>query len=168
MPLRERFHQLNARANKGDPQALQGLQSLLDENPHIWQQLGNLGAQVEAVLIAKFAQCNVAFAESLKRKCQEMRTELLGDEPTPLEKTSVDRVIYCWLEVHLLDTQYKILPENITFARRVDQLKNSAQRRYETALRSLQLVKKLPGDGKVKPKAKTNQRLRIVRFRAAS
>jgi hypothetical protein len=158
--------QLNASANTGNPEALVQLRAVLEQNPEVYHGLGELARHVETMLISKIVGTNAALREALILKCKQMRTDLLGVEPTPLEKAAADRVICCWLEVHLLDVQFGAVPENMDRARKLDVLKNSAHRRYDSALRSLGLVKqKLPAKKKRKPKVVRN-RFKIIRYSA--
>jgi hypothetical protein len=41
--------------------------------------------------------------ESLQRQLDEMRHELSGANPTPLERLLVERILACWVQVHFAD-----------------------------------------------------------------
>jgi hypothetical protein len=167
LSARQLLTQLNVSANAGDPGAINDLRKVLDQNPEIWQGLGDLARHAEFTLINQIGSTSPALRESLNRKCQQMRSELVGNEPTPLEKAAADRVICCWLEVYLIQSQFGVLPTDVTIARKVDQLKNSSNRRYDSALRSLAHVKqKISRTKKAKKPRGVPHRLKVFRHSA--
>src|SRR5205823_2992827 len=91
---------------------------------------------------------NQVVNEALRRKVEQLRQELLGDSPTPLEKLLVERVTVCWLQVYYLDAIYARQTKqnggmswvaDLGHQRRQDR----AHRRYLTSLRTLAQVKRL-------------------------
>jgi hypothetical protein len=118
------------------------------------------------MLIQKIAGTNAALSESLHRRCDELRAELLGHSSTLLEQAAADQVVYCWLGTHLLDARYGVISDDPTTAGKVDKLRNSAQRRYDSALRSLQLVKQKLGENIKQSRAKRGRQLKIFKFTA--
>lgn len=169
--LRNQFNRLNALANAGNKDALQALRAMLDDHPEVWQELGDLAQHLERALIKRLAVGNVALEDSLRRRCAEMKIELVGEDPSALEKTAADRVISCWLEVHSIDIKFDCSAnQKLPVLRQIDQLKSSAQRRYDAALRSLQLVQqKMAGGGPgTRASAAKASQLKIYRYQAAS
>ena len=74
-----------------------------------------------------------------------MRAELLGDNPTPVERLLVERVLACWVQVQDAELRYARNQKDMTFRqgdfhqRRMD----ATSRRYLAALKALALVRKL-------------------------
>lgn len=91
------------RANSRDPVVLQELHQVLDAEPTIWRQVGDLSRMVTADLIGQICEGGVFVTEALNRKLAEMRTELAGPSPTPLIAMAVDRVLVCWLQLQRLE-----------------------------------------------------------------
>jgi hypothetical protein len=83
-------------------------------------------------------------ANALKGIAQEMKADLIGDNPTPLERLLVDQVVSCWLEVHHAEAEAERLPspslKPAGFRRR--HLK-AAQRRLQTAVKALRDLRTL-------------------------
>jgi hypothetical protein len=102
----ERLQSLVKRAEQGDESALPELRAALDTNPWIWQRYGDLAQQVQAAWLQLIAGPNLLLRESVERKAEQLRAELAGPEPSPLEKLLVERVIACWLQVQYADAAY--------------------------------------------------------------
>jgi hypothetical protein len=140
----ERLKQLLQRAEQGDEAVLPALGLALDAHPEIWQRYGDLGKQAEAAWVQMIAGPNLLLRESLTRKLEELRAELGGTSPSPLERLLVARVLACWLQVHYADTAYAQL-RAASPAQHSAALKrqNAAQQRYLQAVRALATVRKL-------------------------
>ena len=91
------FHQLVARANGGDPEALRRLRIFLDKNPWLWERAGDLSAVAERSWIELIAGTNQLVAESLVRRVGQLKRELAGEQPTAVERLLVDQVAACYL-----------------------------------------------------------------------
>ena len=78
--------QLLKKAEAGDRSVLPQLRRALDGDPDLWRGYGNLAAHAEASLAMLAAGPNLLLAESLKRKLAELKAELGGESPSPLEK----------------------------------------------------------------------------------
>ena len=102
----ERLQSLVKRAEQGDESALPELRAALDTNPWIWQRYGDLAQQVQAAWLQLIAGPNLLLRESVERKAEQLRSELAGPGPSPLERLLVERVIACWLQVQYADAAY--------------------------------------------------------------
>ena len=74
-----------------------------------------------------------------------MRAELLGDNPTPVERLLVERVVACWVQVQEAELRFARGQGDLTI-RQSDFLQrrmDSTHRRYLAALKALALVRKL-------------------------
>ena len=140
----ERLQSLVKRAEQGDESALPELRVALDANPWIWERYGDLAQQSQAAWLQLIAGPNLLLRESVERKAAQLRAELAGPGPSPLEKLLVERVIACWLQVQYADAAYaqqtSPSPGQHTAA-----LKRQAgsHQRYLHAIKTLATVRKL-------------------------
>ncbi len=138
------FEDLVRRANGGDAGALADLRVFLNENPGVWQTVGDLAAHARLTLVRHIARGDQLTAEAVLRKAEAMEKELAGPAPSPLERLAVQRVAACWLELQYIDMLHPY-PQGatVTHAKFALDLKLSAQRRFDSAVKSLALVRKL-------------------------
>jgi hypothetical protein len=144
MPTLPEFKHLVEQANAGDSTSLTRLRQTLDENPGIWQRIGDLGLVAENALIELASGGNQLVRESVQRKVQELKQDLLPINPTPLEKLAVQRVVTCWLDCEYTTTKFPE-PKGATLGQQrfTLKMKDSASRRYDAAMKSLLLIQKL-------------------------
>jgi hypothetical protein len=136
---------LLARAHEGDRSVLPALRQQLDSRPELWRQLGDLAMQSQIALVEAVSGKNEITREATFRRMGELEKELLGTEPTPLERLLVDRIMIGWLHVHHADAVYArnsgsmTLGQSDCLGRRLER----AQRRYLAAIRALAVVRRL-------------------------
>jgi len=116
----------------------------LDENPDIWQSVGDLAKHAEATWIRLIAKDDLLIHESIQRELDRRRQELAGEDPTPLEKQLVDRIVACWLalqhaEMMAASTAEHTLPQREHYLKRLD----AAERRHMAAVSQLSKVREL-------------------------
>jgi hypothetical protein len=140
----ERLQSLVKRAEQGDESALPTLRAALDANPWIWERYGDLAQQSQAAWLQLIAGQNLLLRESIERKAEQLRAELAGPGPSPLEKLLVERVIACWLQVEYADAAYAQL-QGPSPGQHTAALKRQAgaQQRYLFAIKTLATVRKL-------------------------
>jgi len=86
--------------------------------------------------------------ESLRRQLDEMRLELSGPNPTPLESLLIQRVLACWVQVHFADALAAQAQERQAAPAQL----RSLQKRQESAGRCLtEAVKQLALARRVAP-----------------
>jgi len=102
----ERLQALVKRAEQGDESALPTLRAALDANPWVWERYGDLAQQARAAWLQLIAGPNLLLRESVERKAEQLRSELAGTGPSPLERLLVERVVACWLQVQYADAAY--------------------------------------------------------------
>ena len=78
------FTALVAAARKGEPGAVARLRAVLDSEPGLWDQAGDLADAAERAWVGVIAGDDVVFAEALQRKAAAMRAELAGPGASPL------------------------------------------------------------------------------------
>jgi hypothetical protein len=143
------------RANQGEQLALDELRSFLDENPQVWKVVGDLGRMAENAWVKLIACQDSLAAESIRRQLAQIKEELVGELPPMIEKLLGDQVAVTLLEVKHLETlsagQSGTIGQAALLLRRLE----SAQRRHNSAIRSLVVTRNLLNE------AKANPRLRI-------
>ena len=144
MPSQEDFAELVKRANAGDDDALAMMRKTLDSNPEIWQSVGDLAKHAQQSMVKLIAGGNKLVSESLLRKAAEMKTELSGPSPSKIEDLAVERIVACWLEMEYLATAYPVAKgETLGQARFVLKQKESSERRFNAAMKSLTTLRAL-------------------------
>jgi hypothetical protein len=73
---------------------------------HCGHPRGNVAQEAVKALTARYAGKNTVIQESVAKKLDELRAELSGQNPTPLEKLLVERVVATWLHLRHLEAQY--------------------------------------------------------------
>jgi hypothetical protein len=140
----EQLQRLVQRAEQGDETVLPELRAALDANPWLWERYGDLAQQSQAAWLQLIAGSNLLLQESTRRKAEQLRAELAGPGPSPLERLLVERVVACWLQTNYADASYAQLkgngPAQHTAALR---RQNAAQQRYLQAMRALATIRKL-------------------------
>ena len=155
LPSQLEFDTLVQRANAGDAEALAKLRQVLDEHPEIWQNVGNLAQHAKMNLVRLIAGSDQLVTESLLRSADDLEKKLAGPSPSPLEQLSARRVAACWLQLQFTNTLHP-QPDGQTLRQQkfVLKLKESAERLFDNAVRSLALVRKLvPNVASAKPQA---------------
>jgi hypothetical protein len=144
LPTRLDFEELVKHANAGDRSALTKLQCLLDERPEIWRAVGDLGQHAKLSLIRLIAAGDQLVMESVRRSADELERHLAGDSPSPLELLCARRVAACWLELQVVNCKHPQPDgENLRQQKFILELKESADRRFHFAVKSLALVQRL-------------------------
>jgi hypothetical protein len=98
----------------------------------------------ERTLVAAAAGEDLAFKEALTRKLHNLRTELSGPAPTPVERLLVERIVTCWLQLQYVDVRFAqakdLSPSQADFhQRRI----NHAHKRFLSAVKTLATVRRL-------------------------
>jgi hypothetical protein len=161
----ERLQRLVERAERGDESVLGELRAALDVNPWVWERYGDLAKQSQAAWLQLVAGRNLLLHESARRKAEQLRAELAGPAPSPLERLLIERIVATWLQVHYSDASYAQLkgtnPAQHTAAL---QRQNSAQQRYLQAVKALATVRKLlrPGPAPVEIATRLGSQERVT------
>lgn len=131
-------------ANAGDQQAITWLRNFLDENPQVWQYIGDLSVVAENAWISLITNGDALFKESIRRQLNELKSELMEESSTALEKLIVDSILATWLEIHYLrsvdaDSKQRTVTQASLLTKRLE----SAQRRHHSAMKDLLMFRKL-------------------------
>jgi hypothetical protein len=122
---------------------MEELTRALRQAPELEMALSSIGEQVTRFLLQATAPENLLMRTLWPKRLEEMRRELAGPEPTPLERALVERIVTCYLAVSLaeIDALSKGgTPEQREFyERRLER----AHHRYTTAAVALARVRRL-------------------------
>ena len=127
-------------ANSGDRVALARLRHVLDSHDVVWRHIADLATRVETMLIEQASGGDQLLGESLRRKLAAMKSELAGDEPTPLEQLLVDRIAATWLHVQIAEVALAAA-SNQAQADRWRRILNGANQAYLAGIKLLSEVR---------------------------
>ena len=132
------------RAEGGDAKALGELTYIHHDIDDIGIDEGDLGARAEGEVIA-LATTTIRDQSALVRYLAQMRTELDGPAPNPIERLLVDRVVTCWVYLSYLDERCarSFKEDSIAIQKHLEHLLDGANRRYLSALKTLAQVRRL-------------------------
>jgi hypothetical protein len=137
------FRELVAQASAGDQDALRRLRGVLDLRPEVWRRAGNLSAVAERAWTELLAGSNALAAESIKRRAEQLRRELCGPEPTPMESLLVDQAVVTWMATAYSEMAAANASGSLGDAAFRLRRAESSQRRHLAALRSLATLRAL-------------------------
>jgi hypothetical protein len=139
-----RLRRLVEAANTGDAAAIADLRLYLDENPHVWKHVGDLGKVARQSWISLIARDDVLAVEALQRQLAQLAADLVGDDPGPIDRLLADQILASWLEVnHLHGVVADAKGGNATTQKLLLQRLESAQRRHLMAMKQFAVVRKL-------------------------
>ena len=145
-PVVEELKALMVRAHEGDEEALPKLRKILDEVPSLARKLLDPAMIAERSAVNLYASKDDLLAqESIPRVLEQVRSELEGEAPTPLERMLVERVVATWLQVQCYETLYAQNATKMTMAegdhhqKRIDRAHN----RHLSAVRALAQIRKM-------------------------
>ncbi|MCE9561101.1 MAG: hypothetical protein K8U57_03505 [Planctomycetes bacterium] len=140
----EETRSLIKRARSGDETTVEQVRELLLV-PVVIEKMGNLARRAEMAYIWPIAGDDIIEREAIKAKLDEMRKELHGENPTPIERLLVERVVACWLQVK--DADYLVASQKdgmqVHQADYNQRRQDSAHKRYLNAIKALAVVRKL-------------------------
>ena len=154
---RARLESLVQRAQRGDESVLPELRQVLDAHPELWRRCGDLALQAQTAWLQLIGGKDLLLRESLQRKLEQLKVELAGTDPSPLEKLLVERATATWLQLQYIDAVYAQVKGNGSAQHQALQRRqNSAQQRHLQALKMLVTVRKLlapsPATGEAQPR----------------
>lgn len=96
-------------------------------------------------MIASVAGSNVAIKEATQIQMAKLRRELLGPDPSPLERLLVERVVCCWIAVNGYETRHAQKAGDMTIPQSEyhQRLTDRAHRRFLSSVKSLAQVRRL-------------------------
>lgn len=105
---------------------------------------GNLAARATEALLSGFAGRHLFAREVTAVRMAELRAELAGPAPTPVERLLAERAVACWLHLAHLEMQYASKGSHeLRTADYYQKAIDRAHNRYLSALRTLATVRRL-------------------------
>jgi hypothetical protein len=171
---RDRLAELRAvseKAQAGDGKARRELRRLVrDSSPEVIGRASDIGRRAARMLAHTAAGGDPLTEEALYAKLDAMRTEIAGENPTPLEVLLTERVVSLWMLTALLETlvsaQYKKTlgdggeRSSPSYIIQQSRILEGATRRYLAAIRELARVRKLQAGA---PAPQVNSQVNILR-----
>lgn len=143
LPSREQFDQMRMLANQGDQGAQASLKRLLDDHEDICEQLGNVARHAQQSLIHLISDHDFLISEAIQRKAIQMRRELAGAFPGPLEILAAERVVAAWLGLQWVETHCARAEGDVRVAGFWLRRQAQAARLYDSAVKSMLLMREL-------------------------
>ena len=126
-----------------------------------------LSAGAQRLLIQTISADNPLKEEALEVRLSQMRAEIAGANPTPLEVLLTERVVASWLLVEILEalvsvqlTQSVETPVSPSYLLQMAKLLESVQRRYLASIQTLARVRKLQSNT---PSVQVNTQVNVSR-----
>jgi hypothetical protein len=83
------------------------IREILDESPDLAWRLRTTGKLAERLLISKMTkEGDSASKEIMEHQLKAMRSEIAGEDPSPLELLLTERIVATWLQVQLFEVLY--------------------------------------------------------------
>lgn len=138
------LQELLQRAQQGDASVLPDLGRLVEDNPGLWQSVGNLAGHARGMWLNLIAGKDLLARECIRRMVAEMKKSLSGPATSQLEVLLVDRVIATWLQVQFCEMQATAAKDGRHNRDRLDMdYHERAERRHLAAIRQLAMVRRL-------------------------
>jgi hypothetical protein len=141
--LHARLEKLNARANAGEPGALAELEEFLRDQPEVLATAGDLARHAEKAWIDLVVGKDSFTRIAVTSQVEELKTELAGSDPSPLEKLLVDHIAVAHLAMRQAEVSTAQLGGSIAQAAFRLKKAESAQRRFLLATKSLATLRAL-------------------------
>ena len=91
--LYARLDALNARVNAGEPEALRELHALIEMHPDYYARAGDLTRLSTHKWLQRLSRVDRIMATAAQANLQEWRDELIGPNPTPIERAMADAAV---------------------------------------------------------------------------
>lgn len=169
----DEFLGLVKRAEKGDRESLPQLREALKSGDYPnWSRWfrnghGNPAEWLKSSLARSGGEENLAMIEASDAKMDELRKDLGGPDPTPMERLLAERAVSCWFMVNIYETVFA-QSKDLTIRQSNSQLRriDSAHKRFLSAVATLARVRKLAlpalqvniGTNQVNPTFRTSRR----------
>jgi hypothetical protein len=95
---------LSEKAEGGDKEARKELRRLVRESsPEVIAEASGIARRTEWMLVKTISAGKPLMEEALQERMHQMRLEIAGENPTPLEVLLTERVVAGWLLVETLE-----------------------------------------------------------------
>ena len=140
-----RLRDLVGKADKGDDKVVPAIREILDETPDLAWGLRNIGKMAERLLIKEMTGDDLLAKEMMEHQLESMRSEIAGQDSSPLELLLVERIVATWLQVQLFESLYATnlgkhtLAQGNYYQKRLDR----THRNHLSAIRTLAQIRKM-------------------------
>jgi hypothetical protein len=134
------------RAQNGDESAVPTVKRLMERFPRLAVEAGDMGRIAELTLVDQIAGDNRLFAEGIRACIANLRSEVAGPTPTPLEELLASSVALSWLEACNVSTRFaQVFKEGASWerVREYSRWQDRTHRRFLAACRTLAQVRRL-------------------------
>ncbi len=139
-----RLGSLMEAATRDGAAALPQIREFYDQNPEVWKKIGNIASSAQLAIAERAAGGNPVLTEAHLRFANEEKTNLAGADASPLEQLLAEHAATCWLARYeaqrTADQNLAQAPARVAC---LDLRLDRASRRYESALKTLAVVRKL-------------------------
>ncbi len=143
-PQADELHAIVHRAQTGDQSVLPELRKVLATQGIPALLGGELARRAEEVLVESLTKTSLLTREAVLARMAELRAELAGPNPSPVEQLLADRAVACWLNLHQLELIYAGRESTpLALAQHYQKSIDRAHRRYLTSLKVLADVRKI-------------------------
>jgi hypothetical protein len=156
---------LSEKAEAGDKEARKELRRLVRaSSPEVIADVSDIARRAEWMLVKTISAGKPLMEEALQERTHQMRSEIAGENPTPLEVLLTERVVAGWLLVEVLEgliaaqyqrdvTAHRVPPAHVIQQSRILE---SATRRHLASIRELARVRKLQAGAPVQVNTQVN------------
>jgi hypothetical protein len=142
-----RLTELVKRAEKGNKKAVPDIREILRDNPDLVWRFMDLGKLAERNFIERMSnEKDLASRETFTRQLADMRAEIAGDSPSPLERLLAERIVATWLQIQLFEGLYAVsMSKSLTIAQAGYHQKRLdwSYKRHLSAIRTLAQIRKM-------------------------
>jgi len=103
--LMTRLRELSDLAQQGDADAVAALGRLLDANPHVWHELGDLTTAIRFAWAKRATAGDSLRSECMLRRVEAMEAKLSRPNPSQLERLLVKRVGAAYLSLQVAEIE---------------------------------------------------------------
>lgn len=137
--------ELVRRARLGDESVIPQIRRLVSDSHFVRIFGGELAETAIRSVLDALSGSNRGAAEAVQLKLTLMRDELLGPNPTPVERLLVERVVACWLQIQDAEIRWaQGQPDaSVKWADFCQRRMSAANKRFLAAVKALALVRKL-------------------------
>jgi hypothetical protein len=141
-------------AARSDPKAASQVMALFEESGTMSKMVegaGNMAEQARLAMVKQYLGSDQLTIQLTERKMEQMRCELCGPNPTPLERLLVERIILCWFHLNSQETlaasreinRKEIGSMTLAQADHYQKQIDRAHKRYLSAIKALATVRKI-------------------------
>jgi hypothetical protein len=141
-----RLRDLLKQTEKGDEKAVPAIREILDETPDLAWGLRNIGKMAERLLIKEMTrEEDLLGKQMMEHQLESMRSEIAGEDPSPLELLLTERIVATWLQVQLFESLYAsglgrhTINQGNYYQKRLDR----AHKNHLSAIRTLAQIRKM-------------------------